>query len=148
MAEVMERIYHCELGEMEKPGDAALCGTALTMLGDQFYRGAIPRYLDGWNAAGGGSGTAVGNKSGALDQVRNDVAIVAAKRGPIVISVFTFDNQDQSWQVDNEGEVTIAKLAKAIVEEWSPEGLAPDQFKPTPLPRSGTPPLHPLSKPN
>jgi beta-lactamase class A len=25
--------------------------------------------------------------------------------------------------VDNEGEVTIAKLAKVIVGQWSPEGL-------------------------
>jgi hypothetical protein len=25
--------------------------------------------------------------------------------------------------VDNEGEVTVAKLAKAIVTAWSPEGI-------------------------
>ena len=133
MAKVMERIYRCELGapgEAAQTGDLPLCTTAMRMLGDQFYRGSIPRYIDGWNAPGAGSGTAVGNKSGALDDVRNDVAIIAAKNGPIVISAFTFDNKNQSWQTGNEGEITIAKLAKAIVEAWSPEGLAPDQFKP------------------
>jgi beta-lactamase class A len=123
MASVMKRIATCEAGD-------ALCKEALTMLGDQFYRDCIPRFLDGWNAPGTGDGVAVGNKSGSLDEVRNDVAIVAAKRGPIVISAFTFDNQDHSWQADNEAELTIAKLAKAIVTAWSPEGLAPDTYNP------------------
>jgi beta-lactamase class A len=135
MAKVMERIYRCQLavpGEPAQPGDVQLCATAMTMLGNQFYRGSIPRYLDGWNAPGTGSGTAVGNKSGSLDEVRNDVALVASKSGPIVISAFTFDNKSQSWQSDNEGEITIAKLAKAIVEAWSPEGLAPNEYKPHP----------------
>ncbi len=144
MGRVMEQIYHCELGKTGEPvlpGDSALCATAMVMLGNQFYRGDIPRYLDGWNATGMGSGTAIGNKSGALDKVRNDVALVASKRGPIVISAFTFENKDESWQAGNEGEITIAKLAKAIVETWSPEGLAPNEYKPAPtalLNRSGT----------
>lgn len=135
MAAVMERIYSCQLAGKEDtatPADESLCEAALHMLGNQFYRDAIPRYLDGWSAAGTGSGVAIGNKSGALDQVRNDVALIASRHGPIVISAFTFENKDQSWQADNEGELTIAKLAKAIVEEWSPEGLAPDQFKTRP----------------
>lgn len=131
MASLMKRLYGCELAAPELPAresDRQLCQTAITMLGNQFYRDSIPRYLDGWNAPDGGSGTAVGSKTGSLDQVRNDVSIVAAKRGPIVISVFTFDNKDQSWQVDNEAELTIAKLAKAIVSAWLPEGLSPKDY--------------------
>jgi beta-lactamase class A len=45
------------------------------------------------------------------------------KTGPMVLAIFTYDNADHGWTVDNEGEVTIAKLAKAIVTAWSPEGL-------------------------
>jgi beta-lactamase class A len=68
-----------------------------------------------------GSGTA--SKTGSLNAVRADVAIVAGKTGPMVLSVFTYDNEDKGWTADNEGEVTIAKMAKAIVEAWSPGGI-------------------------
>ena len=55
--------------------------------------------------------------------MRADVAIVAGKTGPMVLSVFTYDNQDKGWTADNEGELTIAKMAKAIVDAWSPDGI-------------------------
>jgi beta-lactamase class A len=60
----------------------------------------------------------VANKTGSLDDVRNDVGIVYAPNGPIVISEFTYDNTDRSWTVDNAGQVLMAKLAKAIVDNW------------------------------
>ena len=41
------------------------------------------------------------------------------------MAVFTFDNADRSWVVDQPAELTIAKLARAIVTAWSPAGLAP-----------------------
>lgn len=96
--------------------DRAVCEVGLGMLKSQFYQETIPRYLKG------GDGTTA-SKTGSLDAVRNDVAIVAGKSGPMVLSIFTYDNADHGWTVDNEGEVTIAKLAKAIVETWSPQGL-------------------------
>ena len=103
--------------------DKAVCDVALTMLKSQFYTETIPRYLKG------GDGTTA-SKTGSLNAVRNDVALVAGKTGPMVISIFTYDNVDQSWTVDNEGEVTIAKLAKAIVDAWSPAGLDPKGLAP------------------
>jgi beta-lactamase class A len=103
--------------------DKAVCDVALGMLKDQFYQETIPRYLHG------GDGTTA-SKTGSLNAVRNDVAIVAGKGGPMVLSIFTYDNADQSWTVDNEGEVTIAKLAKAIVDAWSPSGLDPKVLVP------------------
>jgi beta-lactamase class A len=51
------------------------------------------------------------------------VAAVATKNGMVIISIFTYDNADQSWTSDDEGDVTIAKLARAIVNTWSPQGL-------------------------
>ena len=124
MAKVMERIGRCELaapGEPALPGDAAICSVALHMLRNQFYRDTIPRYLETLDSTEEGSGIA--SKTGSLNAVRNDVAIVAGKSGPMILSIFTYDNQDHSWTVDNEGEVTIARLAKAIVERWSPAGI-------------------------
>jgi beta-lactamase class A len=131
MAEVMERIGLCALdgqGRLlagrAKPilgGDATICDVAIKMLRNQFYRETIPRYLEKLDSTETGSGTA--SKTGSLNAVRADVAIVAGKTGPMVLSIFTYDNVDTGWTVDNEGEVTIAKLAKAIVEAWSPGGI-------------------------
>ena len=124
MEMVIERIGRCELGapgETAQPGDNAICQVALGMLRNQFYRNTIPRYLETLDSSETGSGIA--SKTGSLNAVRNDVAIVAGKTGPIIISIFTYENQDKSWTADNEGEVLIGKMAKAIVQAWSPEGL-------------------------
>jgi beta-lactamase class A len=101
--------------------DLAVCKVALEMLRSQFYRETIPRYLDLVDTTE--SGSAIASKTGSLDAVRNDVAIVEAKTGPIVLAIFTYDNQDHGWTVDNEGEMTIAKLGRAVVTAWSPRGL-------------------------
>lgn len=103
MASVMERFATCE--DLPK----ALCDAALAMLKNQSDRDAIPRYL---------SSLEVANKTGALEQVRNDVAVVYAKNGPIVISAFTYDNADRSWTPDNKAQLLIAELAKTIVDDW------------------------------
>jgi beta-lactamase class A len=101
--------------------DAAVCGVALDMLKHQFSRETIPRYLETADATT--NGVAIASKTGSLDAVRNDVAIVSGKDGPMVLAIFTYENADHGWTVDNEGEVEIAKLAKAIVAAWSPQGL-------------------------
>lgn len=131
MAEVITRIGRCELddkgaakGSNAEPlseKDKAICGVAMKMLRNQFYRDTIPRYLEKLDTTETGSGTA--SKTGSLNTVRADVAIVAGKTGPLVLSVFTYDNKDTGWTADNEGELTIAKMAKAVVEAWSPAGL-------------------------
>jgi beta-lactamase class A len=124
MAALMTKFVTCELaepGSPAQPSDAALCGIALKMLHVQFYRSAIPRYLDGMPGA---TSDSIANKTGSLDAVRNDVAAVSAKNGMVIISAFTFNNKDHSWGAEQEGELTIAKLARAIVQSWSSEGLA------------------------
>jgi beta-lactamase class A len=124
MEMVMERIGRCELagpGEASQPGDTAICQVALTMLRNQFYRNTIPRYLEKLDSSETGSGIA--SKTGSLNAVRNDVAIVAGKSGPIVMSIFTYEDDDKSWTADNQAEMMIARLAKEIVEAWSPQGL-------------------------
>ena len=65
----------------------------------------------------------IANKTGSLDAVRNDVAAISTKNGIVIISAFTFNNKDHSWGAEQEGELTIAKLAKAIIQSWSPAGL-------------------------
>ncbi|HEY5258057.1 MAG TPA: serine hydrolase [Candidatus Baltobacteraceae bacterium] len=115
MAAVMTRFANCDL---DAPGshtpptaqDRQVCAVALGMLKDQEDRSGIPRYLD--------PHLVVANKTGADDPIRNDVAIVYASNGPIVISVFTYDNTDRSWSDDNAAHLLTANLAKQIVTTW------------------------------
>jgi beta-lactamase class A len=106
--------------------DKAVCEVGLGMLKNQFYRDTVPRYLETMDASDGG--VAIASKTGSLDAVRNDVAIVSGRDGkggggPMVLAIFTYDNKDHGWTVDNEGEMTIAQVAKDIVTTWSPAGL-------------------------
>jgi len=126
MASIMERLAECRLN-LEGPAagpltsDGALCGALLHMLRSQQDRDSLPRYLESLDTSEHGS--AIANKTGALDQVRNDVALIATKNGPVVIAAFTWENADQRWTGDNEAEKTLGRMAEEIVRRWSPSGL-------------------------
>ncbi|MBV9073712.1 MAG: serine hydrolase [Acidobacteria bacterium] len=126
MGRVMESIVNCDLHEQK------LCDAMLYMLRNQQVRNMIPHYIETSDTSEGLS--LIGNKTGSLDEVRNDVAVVYSKAGPLVISVFTSDNQDKSWTNDNAAELLIGHLAKAIVEAWSPQGLGKDSPNATTAP--------------
>lgn len=127
MAGLMERFVTCNLGPAPAvsgssagiPSDQALCSDALHMLKVQFYRDSIPRYLERLDTSVGDS--AVANKTGSLNHVRNDVGALFTKHGTIILSEFTSDNADTGWSVDNSAEVLMAKIARATVEAWDPE---------------------------
>ena len=116
MAKVMESIYRCDMG------DRGLCLQMITIMRNQQYRDMLPRYLERADASEDLS--AIADKIGALDDVRNDVALAYTQRGPVIISIFTYDNADKSWTPENKAEILIGRLAQAIVNTWSPEGLA------------------------
>jgi beta-lactamase class A len=124
MASIMERIAGCRLSLDEAgafPGDGPLCGAILQMLRQQQDRDDLPRYLEALDTSEQGS--AIANKTGALDKVRNDVALISTRNGPVVIAGFTWDNADERWTGDNEAQKTLGKLAQAVVLRWSPDGL-------------------------
>src|SRR5207302_6357137 len=100
MAKIMESIERCDLG------DPALCKKMINMFENQFWRNSIPHFLEDVDTTEVPSHIA--NKTGSLDAVRNDVGIVYTKDGPIVISCFTWANEDQSWRPENEAEILIA----------------------------------------
>lgn len=112
MAKLMASIERCELGAPE------LCKRMIEIMKGQQYRNMIPHYIEAELDASEG-GSAIANKYGALDESRSDVGIVYTKNGPIVISAYTYENKDQRWTAENEGEQLIAHMAKAIVEAWA-----------------------------
>ncbi|MGH9414273.1 MAG: serine hydrolase [Terriglobales bacterium] len=116
MAGLLERIWRCQLGSRR------LCREMINIMRDQQDREMIPRYLNDADASDGLS--PIADKVGELDAVRNDVALIYTHRGPIVVSIFTFDNPDHSWTPDNRAQLFIGHLAQAIVHAWSPQGLA------------------------
>jgi beta-lactamase class A len=118
MAKVIESIHNCEVGDQE------ICKKMIEMLKNQQYRESIPRFIE--NSDTSEVPSAIANKTGALDALRADIGIVYTKSGPIVISAYTYENADQSWTPDNEGYLTMAHMAKAIVEAWAPKGLVPE----------------------
>ena len=111
MASVMEYIYDCKLG------DKKLCDQMKFILRNQQYRAMIPRYIETPDTSEDLS--AIGDKIGALDEVRNDVAFVITPKGTIIISAFTYQNKDQSWTPENKAEILIGKMAKAVVDSWA-----------------------------
>jgi beta-lactamase class A len=146
MASIMERFATCHLAldnAAPLPADGKICGAILSMLRNQQDRDSLPRYLETLDTSENGS--AIGNKTGALNQVRNDVALISSKAGPIVIAAFTWENVDQRWTGDNEAEQTLGKLAKAVIDCWSPQGLDAGAFpwenplaEATPAPKTAT----------
>ncbi|MBS1813835.1 MAG: serine hydrolase [Acidobacteria bacterium] len=126
IATLMDKIGRCDLNipgtpQVEQAKADAACSVAINMMRNQFYRETIPRYIETLDSTEEGSGIA--SKTGSLNATRSDVALIAGKSGPIVMAIYTYENKDQSWTVDNEGEMSIAKIAEAIVKAWSPEGI-------------------------
>ena len=57
------------------------------------------------------------HKDGEGDQVRTECALFRLQ-SRVVACVMTRDNQDRSWTIDNEAQVTMALMGKAIVGAW------------------------------
>ncbi len=107
MLAIMERLKKGELGDRESTSKM------LEILGKQRDLEQVPRNLVGprWE------GYKVANKTGALDRVRNDIAVVSSPNGDFVLSLFAQDSEDRRWTPDNEATVTLARLAEALLEE-------------------------------
>ena len=57
------------------------------------------------------------HKTGATDAVRTECALFYLQ-SRVVACVFTKDNADQRWLVDNEAQVTMGRMGAAIVGAW------------------------------
>ena len=68
----------------------------------------LQRYVEGVRAP---------HKTGATDQVRTECSLFYLQ-SRVVACVFTKENADQRWLVDNEAQVTMGRMGAAIVGAW------------------------------
>lgn len=69
-------------------------------------------------------GVRTAHKSGETDQVRTECSLFGL-RNRIVACVLTKENKDTRWIVDNEAQLTVARMGEAIVKAWRPPAAAP-----------------------
>jgi len=62
-------------------------------------------------------GARAAHKDGETDQVRTECTLWYL-RNRIIACVLSKDNKDTHWVIDNEGNVTLARMGEAIVKAW------------------------------
>jgi beta-lactamase class A len=68
-------------------------------------------------------GVRAARKTGATDQVRTECGLFHLS-GRVVACVLTKENQDTRWVLDNEPQLTMARMGEAIVKAWAPPAAA------------------------
>jgi len=63
------------------------------------------------------TGVRVAHKSGEVDAAKTECALFWLQ-SRVVACVFTRDNQDTRWLIDNEAQVTMARMGEAITKAW------------------------------
>ena len=82
--------------------------TMLDILAHNEDYASVQRYVEGLT---------VPHKTGATDQVRTECALFPLQ-SRVVACVLTKENADQRWLIDNEAQLTMANMGRAIVGAW------------------------------
>jgi beta-lactamase class A len=69
-------------------------------------------------------GLTVPHKTGATDQVRTECALFPLQ-SRVAACVLTKENADQRWLIDNEAQVTLANMGRAIAGAWPRKAVNP-----------------------
>lgn len=65
-------------------------------------------------------GTKVAHKTGAVTEVRTDAGLITMPdKSVIAICVLTADNEDQRWVLDNQGQLTIARIGQSAYDYFA-----------------------------
>jgi len=56
------------------------------------------------------------NKTGSLDEVKNDVDIISSSKGTYIYSIFIDNSPDQGEQLDNKATLLVAKISKMLFD--------------------------------
>lgn len=89
--------------------------TMLDILAHNEDYAGVQRYVDSLT---------VPHKTGATDQVRTECALFPLQ-SRVVACILTKENADQRWLIDNEAQVTMARMGRAIVTAWPKKAATP-----------------------
>ncbi len=103
-----EMAHLFELLAQGRAVNPAADSTMLEMMEHNTNGEMLQRYVDGARAA---------HKDGETNQVRTECSLWYL-RNRIAACVLTKENIDQHWVIDNEAELTLAKIGAAIVKAW------------------------------
>ncbi len=102
----MARLF--ELLATGKAVSAASDSAMLHILDNNTMNQMLQRFVTGVSAA---------HKDGEGDQVRTECSLFRLQ-SRVVACVLTKENRDQRWLIDNEAQVTMARMGQAVVEAW------------------------------
>ncbi len=113
-----EMLALLELIQTEKAASPESCKAMIGHMKAYTEKDTVMRFLP--------AGTVVAHKGGATNQVRTNAAIIYVpdaadkkKTVPVAVCVLTNENADQRWVIDNAGQVTVAKIGKAVYDHFS-----------------------------
>ena len=66
-------------------------------------------------------GVFIADKNGAVDESRSEVMYVNGKNNPYILSVFTKNNKDETWEPTNEAWVLTRKLSALLWKYYNPD---------------------------
>ncbi len=98
--------------------DQASSETMISILKKQRDRDQIPRFVSYDDLGQNSGGVQVADKTGALDNVRNDVGLIITKKGTYLLAIFAWNSPDTRWTPDNAATLTVARLAKVLVDHF------------------------------
>jgi beta-lactamase class A len=101
MVTLLERLERGQL--VSKDASAEMIG----ILKRQQYRDGVGRTL---------VGVEIANKTGALDRLRSDVAIVYSERGRIAMAITVDDLPEVVWNTENPGLLLLSRLSLALLD--------------------------------
>jgi beta-lactamase class A len=107
MVAILEKLYRGEL--VSKAASEEM----LSVLKRQQYHEGVGRDM---------KNTVIASKSGALDHLRSDVAIVYSQHGPVAMAITVNDIPEVNYGVDNPGNLLIFTLSGILMEELAPSG--------------------------
>jgi beta-lactamase class A len=105
MGTLLEKLHQGKLVSPES------CKEMIAILRRCDDRDKFPRYLPGE--------VAVAHKTGWSGDVSTDAGILYWKKGPVVVCVLTWQNEDKRWSVDNAGHLLCARIAKLVYDDFN-----------------------------
>jgi beta-lactamase class A len=82
--------------------------TMLAILENNSYAAMLPRFV---------TGVRIAHKDGETDQVRTNCGLFRLQ-SRVAVCVMTKENEDRRWVVDNEAQVTIARMGETVSRAW------------------------------